>query len=98
MGMRRPDQHEPGRTVESAVVAVEAFADQQAVVLEALLRARRAKARRGRIKLDLQSMAREEVAEREGFEPPVPQAVQQISSLPHSTTLPSLRGSGILSG
>src|SRR5580765_196952 len=38
------------------------------------------------------------VAEREGFEPPVPQAVQQISSLPHSTPLPSLRGSRILSG
>ena len=30
-------------------------------------------------------------AEREGFEPPVAQAPQQISSLPHSTTLPSLR-------
>src|SRR4029077_2485170 len=32
------------------------------------------------------------VAEREGFEPPVPSRVQQISSLPQSTTLPSLRG------
>ena len=39
-----------------------------------------------------------ESAEREGFEPPVPQAVQQISSLPHSTTLPSLRGERILLG
>ena len=38
------------------------------------------------------------VAEREGFEPPVPQAVQQISSLPQSTTLPPLRGRRILSG
>jgi hypothetical protein len=26
-------------------------------------------------------------AESEGFEPPVPRRVQQISSLPHSTTL-----------
>ena len=32
------------------------------------------------------------LAEREGFEPPVRITVQQISSLPHSTTLPPLRG------
>jgi len=31
------------------------------------------------------------LAESEGFEPPVPQAVQQISSLPRSTTLPTLQ-------
>lgn len=29
-------------------------------------------------------------AESEGFEPPVPRRVQQISSLPHSTTLATL--------
>ena len=34
------------------------------------------------------------LAEREGFEPPVRITVQQISSLPHSTTLPSLRVAG----
>src|SRR5436853_197338 len=33
----------------------------------------------------------EDLAEREGFEPPVRITAQQISSLPHSTTLPSLR-------
>src|ERR1700694_2070004 len=41
------------------------------------------------------------VAEREGFEPSVRQAVQQISSLPRSTTPASLRGPNelqILSG
>src|SRR6185437_4998183 len=31
------------------------------------------------------------LAEREGFEPPVPLRVQQFSRLPHSTALPSLR-------
>ena len=30
------------------------------------------------------------MAERGGFEPPEEQALQQISSLPHSTTLPPL--------
>ena len=34
------------------------------------------------------------LAESEGFEPPVPQAVQQISSLPRSTSLPTLRIKG----
>src|SRR5256885_14685086 len=41
------------------------------------------------------------MAEREGFEPPVRQAAQQISSLPRSTTPASLRGPNearILSG
>src|SRR5712692_4698500 len=41
------------------------------------------------------------VAEREGFEPPVPRRAQQISSLPRSTTPASLRGPNelqILSG
>lgn len=33
-------------------------------------------------------------AESEGFEPPVPQAVQQISSLPRSTTPPTLQKRG----
>src|SRR6059036_494485 len=41
------------------------------------------------------------MAEREGFEPPVPRRAQQISSLPRSTTPASLRGPSeprILSG
>src|SRR5436190_7461904 len=41
------------------------------------------------------------MAEREGFEPPVPRRAQQISSLPRSTTPASLRGPNeprILSG
>src|SRR6267378_6447961 len=41
------------------------------------------------------------LAEREGFEPPVPRRAQQISSLPRSTTPASLRGPNeprILSG
>src|SRR3977135_211123 len=43
----------------------------------------------------------ESMAEREGFEPPVPRRAQQISSLPRSTTPASLRGPNearILSG
>src|SRR2546426_11964908 len=45
--------------------------------------------------------ARDCMAEREGFEPPVPRRAQQISSLPRSTTPASLRGPNeprILSG
>ena len=47
-------QHQPRLAGKLAVVAEQAFAEQQAVVLEALLRARGAEARRRRIELDLQ--------------------------------------------
>src|SRR3954454_16374338 len=102
MRVRRPEDHKPALVGEYAVVAIKSFANEQPVILQALLRTRGAEAGDGGIELDLQRRCahldgkekawNEKVAEREGFEPPVPQAVQQISSLPHSTTLPSLRG------
>src|SRR5688500_15049269 len=95
MGMRRAHEHQPRLAGKGPVVAEEPLAEQQAVVLEPLLRARLAEARDGWVELDLQlGRCQRGLAEREGFEPPVPSRVQQISSLPQSTTLPSLRESG----
>src|SRR6185369_14442442 len=52
--MRRPDEDQPRLVGELAVIAKEPFAGEQPVVFEALLRARRAEARRRGIELHLQ--------------------------------------------
>ena len=54
MGMRRAHHHQPRETRKLQVVAIAAFADEEAVVLQALLGARGAEARRRRIELDLE--------------------------------------------
>jgi hypothetical protein len=54
VGVRRAHEHEPRLAGKLAVVAVETAADEQPLVLEPLLRARRAEARGRRIELDLQ--------------------------------------------
>ena len=77
--MRRADDDQPGEVRELEIGAIAPLADEEPVVLQALLRARGAEARRGWIELDLQlrsfgrvHLGKEKVAEREGFEPPVP--------------------------
>jgi hypothetical protein len=52
--VRRSHHDEPCLVRQGAVVAIETPARQQAVVLDAFLRARRAEARGGGIELDLQ--------------------------------------------
>jgi len=51
MRVRRAQHHHPGLARQVAVVAVEALADEQAVVLQALLRTRRAEACGGGVEL-----------------------------------------------
>ncbi len=54
MGVRRSHDHQPGEPRELAVVAIEPLAGEETVVFDALLRARRAEARRRGIELNLQ--------------------------------------------
>ena len=56
-----------------------------------LIYARWADADRAALDTGTHVLGTENLAEREGLEPPVRITVQQISSLPHSTTLPPLR-------
>jgi len=52
--MRRAHHHQPRETRKFQVIAIAALADQEPIVLDALLRTRGAEARRRRIELDLQ--------------------------------------------
>src|SRR5947199_3228800 len=72
--VRRTHEHEPALARELQVVAIAPLAGEKALAFEPLLRARRAEARRRRIELDLQRLSAHlrQLAEREGFEPPVP--------------------------
>src|SRR5687767_10380384 len=61
--MRGAHQHHPACAVELEIVAVATLTGEQPVVLESLLRARRAKTRRRRVELHLQG---EELIEKNG--------------------------------
>jgi len=52
--MRRAHHHQPRETRKFQVIAIAALADQEPIVLDALLGTRGAEARRRRIELDLQ--------------------------------------------